>query len=392
VTLLELLAVCAATPGVAYSLWVVYAFTRTHRAVRPLGVPSETGERHPVVSLIIAARDEEADLEASLRQRLADPDPDLEFVLVNDRSRDRTGELMDALAREDPRVKVVHLDALPAGWLGKVHAMQRGLEVSTGPWLLFTDADIHFRVGTVRLALEAAQRGGHDHITVLPVFERTTPGLDLLYGPFLRWLVVFGRLWKVPDPSSRAAVGGGLFNFMSRAALERTRGLPWLKLEVGDDVALGQLLKRAGARPGVFDATGLVSLQMYPSVRAMGRGMEKAALPILGRFRLSLLAATVGVLCLTEVAPFLLALLGPGAPARTLAGIASGFLLLSAVLEARWCHRPLLPTLLVPVGTTVMAVMTLRAGWSTWRRGSITWRDTEYSLKELRAGQRLELF
>jgi hypothetical protein len=159
---------------------------------------------------------------------------------------------------------------------------------------------------------------------------------------------------------------------------------------VGDDVALGQMLKRAGGRPGVFKATGLVSLQMYPSMRAMGRAMEKAALPILGRFHLSVLFATGFTLLLVEVVPFVLCTVAPAGLARALGGVASALLLTAAAAEARWCQRPWLATLAVPLGTAIMVAMTLAAGVKTWLRGEITWRDTRYSLKALREGQRLE--
>src|SRR5215472_8260681 len=94
----------------------------------------------PRVSLIFAARDEQAKLPRALRT-LRDLDyPHLEIIAVNDRSTDSTPSLLGQARTLDPRVKVVNLEVLPEGWLGKPHALERGFEVSSGEWLLFTDA------------------------------------------------------------------------------------------------------------------------------------------------------------------------------------------------------------------------------------------------------------
>ncbi len=78
-----------------------------------------------------------------MRAKLASDYPDLEIVLVEDRSTDDTPRIADAIAARDPRVRVVHIDSLPEGWLGKVHALEVGVKASTGEWFLLSDADVH---------------------------------------------------------------------------------------------------------------------------------------------------------------------------------------------------------------------------------------------------------
>src|SRR5437868_10474668 len=93
------------------------------------------------VSIIVAARDEGPHIRAAIEALLAQDYPDYDVVAVDDRSVDDTAAILDALAARDARLRVVHVNELPAGWLGKNHAMHVGAEHASGTLLLFTDAD-----------------------------------------------------------------------------------------------------------------------------------------------------------------------------------------------------------------------------------------------------------
>ena len=93
---------------------------------------------------------------------------------------------MDGLAAADIRVRVLHIDDLPAGWLGKVHALYRGTQLATGEWLLFSDADVHLRPGTLTRALTYCEQHGLDHLGVLPGIWRGTRMLDIAMALFVR--------------------------------------------------------------------------------------------------------------------------------------------------------------------------------------------------------------
>src|SRR4051812_36019705 len=100
---------------------------------------SSTQNRLIRCSVVIGARDEEARIEQTIHHLLAQRGVELEIIVVDDRSRDRTGEILRQLRKEDSRVQVKRVDVLPEGWLGKCHACHIGARQTTGDWILFTD-------------------------------------------------------------------------------------------------------------------------------------------------------------------------------------------------------------------------------------------------------------
>jgi len=215
-------------------------------------LPLLTLPRWPKVSLIIPACNEAGTLAAALASRLADNYPALEIVVVNDRSTDATGAIADEAAARDPRVRVIHLDALPEGWLGKLHAMQRGAAIASGEYLLLSDADTHWQPGTLRRVIARCEAGRLDHLAVAPTFWSSGLVLDAATAALTRMLMMAGRPWSVPDPESRAAFGVGAFNLVRSSSFARTGGFEYLRLEVADDVAIAAMMKQHGGRSEVL--------------------------------------------------------------------------------------------------------------------------------------------
>ena len=112
----------------------------------------------PSVSVVIAARDEAARIEQTVRGLLGQEGVDLELIVVDDRSSDGTGEILRRLAADDSRLRTVRIDELPAGWLGKCHACRQGASHARGEWILFTDGDIHMQRDLLARAVSTAHR------------------------------------------------------------------------------------------------------------------------------------------------------------------------------------------------------------------------------------------
>jgi len=256
--------VIVAVIGLAYAVASTWG---TALVVR--GVPMLLRDRSPPpgswprVSLIAPARNEVETLGPAIRSRLDEGYPELEVVLVDDRSTDGTGALVDAIATEDPRVRAVHLTSLPAGWLGKLHAMKEGLRPATGEWLLFSDADVHLAPGTLERAVSYAEAHRLDHLSILPQLRPATLLVDAALASFTRTGLVMGRVWLVSDPRSKVGGSVGAFGLVRRSALDRSPGIEHLRLEVADDLALGQMLKASGSRSAVANGRGLVLIHWY---------------------------------------------------------------------------------------------------------------------------------
>ena len=169
-------------------------------------------------SVIVAARDEDARLEATVRHLLAQRDVVLEVIVVDDRSTDATADIMRRLASGDTRVRATRVDHLPDGWLGKSHACHVGASVATGDWLLFTDADCWLKPDVIARALRVAARDAADHVTLTPGFAAETISAHA-------WIGVSGKPGEldmgVNRDRPRAYLGIGAFNLVRTPPIAR---------------------------------------------------------------------------------------------------------------------------------------------------------------------------
>ncbi|MEQ8280305.1 MAG: glycosyltransferase [Deltaproteobacteria bacterium] len=317
----------------------------------------------PTVSVVIAARDEIDGIEAAIQSRLADDYPALRIIIVDDRSTDGTSAVADRLA-EDPRVTAVHVDALPDGWLGKVHAMHRGIEAARGEWILLSDADVHLEPGALRTVVAHAEANGIDHVGVLPTVWPKGVVFDAVLAAFVRLMSVATLV---------TPIGVGAFNLVRRRAYDASPGMPALRMEVGDDVELARLLVRSGAKSVGLNGRRVVHLEFYRSLRSMAKHMEKVA-GIQGGHPLGLVVASC-VFALVEIAPFVGALFEPWRVPSLAIG---AFVLLTSVVMNRAFAQPGPAALLSPFGALIGAAFLARAGLLALWRGGIEWRGTFY--------------
>src|SRR5262249_16193891 len=136
-------------------------------------------------SVVIAARDEQTRIEQTVVHLLAQRGVALEVVVIDDRSTDKTPEIVAKLAREDPRLRLIRVNSVPEGWLGKCYACHVGASTATGEWILFTDADCWLKPEVVAQALFMANREGVDHIALTPGLAACSLGTQAWHLAFL---------------------------------------------------------------------------------------------------------------------------------------------------------------------------------------------------------------
>jgi glycosyltransferase involved in cell wall biosynthesis len=336
----------------------------------------------PSVTVIVPARDEAADIAATLESLLQQDYPNLHIIAIDDRSTDRTGEIIAALAAQHPaKLRALHITELPDGWLGKTHAMALAARQAPTDYLLFTDADVLFRSDAIRRSLAHAVASHADHLVTIP----TTTIKRWDEAALLSFFQIFGiwaaRPWRVSDPEARNdALGIGAFNLLRRSAYLQIGGFESLRMEIVEDIGLGRRIKRAGLAQRVVFGRGLVSVHWAPGVNGLVNVMTKNIFSAFGFYVPLLLlgciwlfsfcvAPAVGVFFAQTRLPAVL----------TLAAVAWIYRLMGRISGlAAWNF------LFFPISALTFAFTLLRSMAITLKQGGVRWRGTFYSLAELR--------
>ena len=341
---------------------------------------SATKEKLSTLSVVIPALNEQDAIESSLGSVLAQEYPGLEVIAINDRSTDRTGAILDRMQGEYPQLRVVHIETLPAGWLGKNHALYLGAQQAQGEWLLFTDADVKFEPGALEAAVNYALEHGLEHLTAIP--HMTAKG-TLLKSFVAAFMLLFS--YKVLRFSGRVTgehIGLGAFNLLRRSAYEAVGGHVPIALRPDDDLMLGKLVKRAGFRQAVVFAADLMQVEWYGSVKEAVRGLNKNAFAGLG-YSLPLVLLVAGTLVITHILPFFTVFFTAG-----WTQLVYVLVLLNITFIYMVGHRftKLSPVyaLLHPLGTAILVYATLESAFRALGQGGIFWRGTFYPLGELK--------
>lgn len=369
------------------ALWIaagIAARRGMSRIPRLSSVNPIAGESLPRVSILFAARDEAEKLPAALASLLALDYPNLEVVAANDRSTDTTPRILDEFARGDSRLKVIHISDLPAGWLGKPHALEASYRASSGDWLVFTDADVRFGRDLLRRALALAQEQRLDHLTLLSALDLRGFWEPAAVGYLGVCFALGARPWETNDPKSKTYMGVGAFQLIRRSVYEAIGTHRRLAMEVLDDMKLGKLVKQGGFRSGVAPSDSFLEIRWQEGIGNVIKGMTKNMFAGF-EFKVAAVLASVFAIFCISVLPFV-GLFAAAGVARLAAAIAAAA---AVVFEAgmmplarasRWYG------LTHPLGALIVIYMILRSMVITLARGGVVWRDTFYPLEELKRG------
>lgn len=363
----------------------IWLICRRHALTVLADVAEETGAHPPRVSVVIPARNEERNIERALQTVLKLDYPDFEVVAVNDRSTDRTGEILQAWAERDRRLTVVTLETAPDGWIGPTYALHRGARQARGELILFTDADVEYHPSALGKAVRHLQANRFDHLTA--AFENVMPGvlLNVLSMTFGFFMLMLFAPWKARDPGSRRYMGIGAFNLVRASVYRAVGGHEAVALRPDNDIKFGKLVKDRGYRQDVLNGRGMLAVEWYPSLREFIDGLVKNIFAGI-EYRISLVALMAVTSLAVHIWPWIGVWTAAGVAQALFAATAATMVVCFGAVMApfgakRW-HGVLLP---VTIG--LLVYIQCRAVVLIFLRGGIHWRGRFYPLSTLKAGR-----
>ncbi len=347
----------------------------------------------PRLSVIVAAKDEQDNIETCLRTMLQQDYGDFEIIVCNDRSTDRTAAIVEQIAAEDKRVRLVNIDRLPDGWFGKNNAMQTGIRLASGQWLCMIDADCRqTSPRTLSVAMQYAQDTKADLLSVLPLLEMKSFWECVIQPVCSGVMMIWFHPDKVNSPARPNAYANGAFMLMKRSAYEAVGTHEAVRQCLNEDMHLARLTKEKGLCLRVVCGGKLYSVRMYTSFRQILRGWSRIFFGTFGTLRR--LSVSAMVMLIMGLLPYFTAAAGlvlgasalPSAGAWRLCGVAG---LLAAILQITAIYR--FYSLIgarahlawtYPIGA-IMALVALGMSLTRLRKGAaVTWRGTAYAVAQ----------
>jgi len=348
---------------------------------------SESNPNRGPVSAIVPARNEEAVIAACV-ESLAGQAEIGEVIVVDDQSTDRTPEIVRQQAERYAKVRLVKGGEVPAGWVGKNHAVWTGAAEARGEWLLFTDADAVHEKDSAAQALRIAAEHSAQMISFSPEQVMET-WYEKALIPYVYCLLASRFSYaQVNDPASPAAAANGQFVMIQRAAYCAVGGHAAVAGEVLEDVALAKRVKSAAWRMWFGSGRGIVRVRMYRSFAAMWEGWKKNLYPLTGGTREAMVRELVRAV--VPVAATLIAAIA--AWAWTGNGLNAFILLLLGLVGiSAWYDGELrqngFPHALVwhgIPGRVLFGAVLLASNWG-YQRGKLGWKGREYPVGDPRA-------
>lgn len=335
------------------------------------------------ISVLVPARNEEANLARCLDSLLAQSYPELEILVMDDDSTDGTWALLQGYAERHPgRIRAFRNQGLPAGWVGKCWACSRLAGLATGRWLAFVDADTYHHPDCIRHAFREAGRRGSALVSYVPELVLGTLaeriGVPVITFAFYLLFPMGVVRWLA---SRFAAMAVGTFILVRRDVYDRFGGHSGLRHDIVEDVAMARAVKALGEPVDLLDGTGLLYTRFYHNAREVWNGFSKAAF---GAFGFSFLpyAVTLIFTYALFLNPFLMLALHP-----TLSFYNPFFNQVAAILGLRLLlalrvRQAPLTALLHPVMVVFGLLFCLNSLWRIAWGMPIEWKQRQYRISK----------
>ena len=357
----------------------------------------------PRLTVLVAAKDEQDNIEACVTSLLDQDYPNFEVIVIDDRSRDRTPDILRDLKNHVERpsnpdsrgaqdgLRVVTLQDLPSGWTGKNHAMHKGVGLSSGDWYMFTDADCRQTSRrTLSVALREVLSKDVDFLSIIPVLETKTAWERVLQPACAFMLILWFLPHRTNDPARKTAYANGAFMLIRKKCYDAIGGHERVRGEVNEDVKLAQNAKRMGFKLRVVENDDLYLSWMYATPSEAWRGWTRifyGSLGTLRRLRISvLMILTYTILPWASLAVSLFVLSRPETASNRLWSLAAGAWLGVLMLHhlTLWRYYGMLRigrlwSLAYLPGAVVTLAMLFSSMLKVIGVTGTTWRGTTYS-------------
>jgi chlorobactene glucosyltransferase len=377
---LQILLTLACLAMLANGLINLWTFRRDWRLLRRQHLPRNL----PLITVCVPARNEERNIAACLRSLARQSYPNLEVLVLDDCSTDKTFEIAQAVAAKHPAIRVLRGRPLEAGWIGKPHACQQLGEEARGAWLLFTDADTVFPPHALERALRLALARRADLLSGIPRLDAVT-FWERLSVPMIPLVGMGGAVFELMTRLRWPWYGGasGAFLFFRRAAYEAVGGHQCVQDRIVEDVEMGRAVKRAGLRLVMTDLTRVVRCRMYTTLGEVWEGFTKN---FYAAFPGPLFPVAIALLLAIFTAPWLVfifgAWLGRGAWGVTILPLIQigAIGLLKAIVDRLGRQVRFADLLLVPLAGVLMAAIATRSASRALLKQPTPWRARDYEL------------
>ena len=361
-----------------------YALRSSRFAAGWIRVPVVTeSDDATLVSIVVPARDEERSIERCVRSLLAQNLANFEVIVVDDRSTDQTGAILQTIAAEDRRLRVIDGEALPDDWVGKPWALVQGARAARGSWLLFTDADSYHEPFATRSVLAFAEAMDVDGVTLATRQELGSFWEEAVL-PAILGIVLFtvGPFDAINDPKNPVAIANGQYIFISRRAYTALGGHETVKMQIAEDLEFARMIKRDGRfRMVLAGGEDLASVRMYHSLGEIWNGFTKN-IYVGAEGKPERLIGGIVFLAALSVAPPLLAI-NAVARKRPLEALEAVAAITATIATATWAigqtrmSRSL--GLFAPLGFAVLAGITANSVVRVISGRGVSWRGRTYS-------------
>lgn len=248
---------------------LVNLFTQTHLPY--------TGERPPIkVSVLIPARNEEKNIGNILRDLKNQPFMNIEVIVFNDQSEDRTVRVVHEFTRSDTRFRLINSEQLPEGWLGKNYACHRLAEEASGDYLLFLDADVRISGNLIGDAISYAGATTSDLVSIFPMQRILTPG-EWATVPNMNYILVtlLPLILVRKTGFSSVAAANGQFMLFRKETYNQLLPHKKMKMSKVEDILIARYLKSAWKGVSCLLGDERISCRMYPGFYAAVNGFSK---------------------------------------------------------------------------------------------------------------------